>query len=116
MFLLWTAIFLKHFLCDFPLQTPYQFMNKGKYGHLGGLLHAFLHGVGMSIICSMFGINPIFAGVDTLIHYHIDWLKLNIQTYYNLQPHQSQYWNLFGFDQLLHCMTYVLILWLGGKL
>jgi len=34
---------IKHFFCDFVLQTPYQFLNKGIYGHPGGFIHAGLH-------------------------------------------------------------------------
>ncbi|MEP7292538.1 MAG: hypothetical protein ABI835_12190, partial [Chloroflexota bacterium] len=29
---------LKHFVFDYPLQRPYQFLNKGTYGHPGGIL------------------------------------------------------------------------------
>jgi hypothetical protein len=41
-----TLLFTKHFIVDFPLQTQFQSNNKGNYGHLGGVLHAFLHGLG----------------------------------------------------------------------
>lgn len=34
-------LFTKHFIVDFPLQAfPYQYQNKGTYGHPGGLLHS----------------------------------------------------------------------------
>ena len=33
----------KHALADFFLQTKYQWANKGRYGHPGGLLHAAIH-------------------------------------------------------------------------
>ena len=31
---------IKHFICDYPLQTAYQLRNKGTYGHPGGIIHA----------------------------------------------------------------------------
>jgi len=46
--LLW--LFVKHFICDFPLQAnPWMYRNKGTYGHAGGLAHSALHGVGHSL-------------------------------------------------------------------
>jgi len=45
--LLLLALTVKHFIVDFPLQAhPYQYKNKGTYGHPGGLLHSGLHLVG----------------------------------------------------------------------
>jgi hypothetical protein len=34
------VLMVKHAVADFYLQTPYQFLNKGKYGHPGGFIHA----------------------------------------------------------------------------
>ncbi len=107
------ALLTKHLLCDFPLQTPYQFTNKGTYGHAGGLLHAAIHGVGTIIALLWFV--PLFlvlklALLDAVIHYHIDWAKNKINRRYNLRPTSGQgFWITFGVDQYLHAMTYVLI-------
>ncbi len=38
--LLMSGFLCTHFLVDFVLQTPFQYRNKGTYGHAGGLLHA----------------------------------------------------------------------------
>ena len=35
-----TALIVKHYAADFLLQTDYQYINKGKLLHPGGLLHA----------------------------------------------------------------------------
>ena len=45
--ILWAFAILsaKHTAADFFLQTPYQYLNKGTYGHPGGLLHAAIHAV-----------------------------------------------------------------------
>jgi len=34
---------VKHFLCDFVLQTAYLYRHKGIYGHPAGFIHAGLH-------------------------------------------------------------------------
>ena len=37
------VLMFKHAVADFYLQTPYQFLNKGTYGHPGGFIHAGIH-------------------------------------------------------------------------
>ena len=102
-------LFVKHFIVDFPLQTKYQYSNKGTYMHPGGLLHSALHGFGTAIIFSYF--TP-FAGwlgvIDALIHYHVDWAKVNLNNKLGYGPTTSEkFWWLLGIDQLLHALTYV---------
>ena len=105
---------IKHFIVDFLLQKKYQYANKGIYGHPGGLLHALLHGIG-TFICLVF-FTPELAGIlailDAVLHYHIDWAKTNINQHYKWGPTtHEQFWWLLGLDQLLHFVTYVLIIW-----
>lgn len=101
-------LFSKHFLIDFPLQTPYQYLNKGKYGHPGGLLHSGLHGLGTFLVLAFFTpLAYLFAIADFLIHYHIDWAKVKINTHYGWKPTDDQFWTLLGLDQYLHAMTYI---------
>lgn len=107
-------LFSKHVIIDFPLQTPYQYLNKGKYGHPGGLLHSGLHGLATFAIFAVFLVSIKFAIIygiaDFLIHYHIDWAKVNINEYYQWKPTtHSQFWILLGLDQYLHSMTYILM-------
>ena len=103
----------KHFLCDFPLQRPYQYQNKGIYGHPGGLLHAGIHMGGTFLVVCLFAgawAALALAVVDGAIHYHIDWGKNQINKRYGLNAHSgTAYWIVFGFDQFLHQLTYILI-------
>lgn len=114
--ILLTLLGVKHFIVDFPLQNKFQWSNKGTYGHAGGILHAGLHGTGT--YCSMlllFGFSSVLLAfalglIDMLIHYHVDWAKMNINKKYNWAPNtHEEFWWLLGFDQLLHFLTYVLI-------
>lgn len=111
--LLFLLLFTKHFIVDFLLQTPYQYLNKGKYGHLGGILHSWMHGVATVAIMMIFT-TPEWAVMlgllDAIIHYHVDWAKVKINTQYALKPDNSEkFWWLLGFDQYLHSLTYLLI-------
>ena len=105
---------LKHFVCDFVIQTTYLYRNKGIYGHRAGFIHAGLHAGGslpaILLLSRDPGIIAAILAVEFLIHYHVDWLKLHIDKRYRLGINQSLYWAVFGADQLLHQLTYVGIL------
>lgn len=100
------AFIIKHFLADFPLQPSYQWMNKGKYGHPGGLLHAAIHGIMTLAICIVFSIPLWLALADALIHYHVDWIKMQLRW----KPDNKYFWWALGIDQMVHYLTYVWIM------
>lgn len=100
----------KHLIIDFPLQVRYQYSNKGTYGHPGGLLHAFLHFVGTFVCLYWFtpALALYLALADAVLHYHIDWAKMNINRVMGWGPTtHEQFWWLTGFDQYLHIVTYI---------
>ena len=102
-------LFTKHLIIDFFCQTSYQYLNKGKYGHPGGLLHSGLHGIVTGII-----LNPVLGILDALVHYHIDWSKIQLNNKFNLKPDNSEkYWWLLGIDQYLHALTYLCLVLLA---
>ncbi len=112
--ILWALVFLsvKHTVADYVLQTGYQSSNKGIYGHPGGLLHSFIH---ITLTLPVFLILPpaslslglaIIAG-EFVIHYHMDWCKEQLVKRLGLSQSNSGFWYLFGFDQLVHTITYI---------
>lgn len=108
------GLLLKHFVVDFLLQTPFQYLNKGTYGHRGGILHAWLHWIGTFCVLQVCGVpfsmSAVMAFLDFVAHYHIDWAKVKLTKYFELTPTNSEkYWWLLGFDQLLHQLTYIAI-------
>lgn len=121
MLLLLTLLVAKHFIFDFLYQPPYQWVNKGTYGHLGGVLHSLQHCVG-TFACLMIANPPHLSGhvvgfiwlMEYSFHYHIDWAKMNINKMmgWKAETH-NQFWVLLGVDQLLHYFTYCLVLWLA---
>lgn len=113
---LWLAFIIKHFICDYPLQAfPWMYRNKGTYGHPGGIVHAIIQGQGTFWALIICGIDPWLAmwanTFDSSVHYHIDFAKMNIGKKFNLKPDNSElFWILLGFDQLLHYLTYWIII------
>jgi hypothetical protein len=112
-------LFVKHFICDFPLQTsPWMYRNKGIYLHLGGITHAAIHGLGTWLVLFFFiGQQAIiYAAIDFVVHYHLDWLKLNINKKFNFLPDNGNgFWILLGLDQLAHHITYFVIIYYAYK-
>lgn len=105
---------LKHFIVDFPLQTEYQYKNKGTYGHPGGIIHAYNHSILTALIIACVTQNlylTITASLfDFITHYHIDYFKVRITKYFGWTPVNSEYWFwLLGFDQFLHQVVYIVI-------
>ena len=116
MILLLLLLQLKHLIIDFPLQRPFQYLNKGIYGHPGGIIHSLAHGCGTYIcfaLCSLpftwFAWWVVIA--EMILHYHIDWAKVNYQKWmgWDMKTHE-EYWWLLGFDQFLHQLTYIAII------
>ena len=102
---------VKHLIVDFPLQTPFQYKNKGTLGHPGGLLHAGLHGVTTALILLFYTSAPwavALASVEAFSHYWIDWGKMNLNRIMGWGPKtHEEFWWLLGFDQFLHQIIYL---------
>src|SRR5262249_51512431 len=88
--ILWAmlAFQVKHFICDFMLQTQRQVQNKGIYGHPAGISHAALHAVAslpaLFILTANVGAIGAIVVAEFLVHYHCDWLKSNIDRAFKL--------------------------------
>lgn len=105
---------LKHLIVDWCWQPEFEWKNKGTYGHAGGYRHAFKNAVGTAICFGFFlpfSLNLILIFLlDGIIHYHIDWCKMNINKIKNWGPlTHPQFWWLTGLDQCLHQFTYLLL-------
>src|SRR3954451_3364339 len=102
----------KHLVADFFLQSKRQLKFKGSYGHPVGMLHSAIHAAGS---CAVFLILPTTIVLGTvlivgefLLHYHIDWSKEQLGSRFKLNITQNLYWRLFGIDQWLHHLTYLI--------
>jgi len=119
---LMTLLIIKHFICDFPLQSIWMASNKGTYGHIGGLSHAWTHMMGTFVCFIIIGqsievfITPLpFAQVmvaEGIIHYHTDWFKMWLNKKMNWTCDKSRaFWQSLGIDQMVHYLTYVGMVW-----
>ncbi len=104
----------KHLICDYMLQTPFQYLNKGKYGHPGGIIHAGIHMLGSIPAIVLFGptlgLVAALLAMEFAVHYHVDWLKEQITKRRGLSHSGALFWAVFGADQFLHQMTYLAML------
>jgi hypothetical protein len=109
--LLGGGLFVKHFVADFLYQPPYQWQNKGTYGHPGGLVHSGQHAI-LSLVLLLFFVSPMIAVAiaagEFIIHYHMDWFKMRYNKLkgWGATTH-NQFWVLLGVDQLVHSLTYI---------
>jgi Protein of unknown function (DUF3307) len=115
--LLVLALQAKHIICDGPLQTARMVREKSSYGQPQGLLHALVHVLGSAIVLGLWGFPfPLvagLAGVDGVIHYHVDYAKENIVKAVGWGPARSPFWWAIIADQGLHHMTALLLVWLA---
>jgi len=111
---------IKHFVCDFVLQRPYQYLNKGTYGHPGGMLHSGMHALAtipvFAIMTPSWRTAIAIMVAEFIVHYHIDWAKEQVMKHTKWQTENAGYWTALGMDQLLHQLTYlVIVAVLAGK-
>ena len=109
------VLMLKHTAADFFLQTPFQYLNKGRYGHPGGLLHAGIHIaltplVYLVILPASLLLALGIAFCEFAVHYHVDWAKEQVTRRNGLSPQTPSFWHALGIDQLLHGLTYLAII------
>ena len=101
---------IKHLVIDWLWQTPYELLNKGIYGHEGGQQHAAKHAV-FSAVIFLAWVHPVYCFavflIDFVIHYHIDWLKVQLTRRTGWTASDTGFWWLTGADQFLHQITYL---------
>jgi len=108
------VLMLKHAIADFYLQTPYQYLNKGTYGHPGGFMHSAIHValtplVYLVLVPGSLLIALAIALGEFAVHYHVDWLKEQITHRNGWTAQDRGFWYALGTDQLVHGLTYLLI-------
>lgn len=116
--LLLVLLQIKHWYIDFVNQSMEEVHGKGIYGNALGIQHSAKQALG-TLLCVLiitgggYFIDAIFiALLDFIIHYHTDWAKININKRKNYTTDTPQFWWWLGFDQLVHQLTYLLIVYL----
>jgi hypothetical protein len=115
-FILLALLFVKHWYIDFVNQSNEEVAGKGLYGNAHGLMHSIKHGVVTFLIFWLFltewPISIVIGFIDFVIHYHVDWAKMNINRRWNYTVADKGFWAWLGADQLAHSLTYLLLVWL----
>jgi Protein of unknown function (DUF3307) len=108
------VLMLKHAVADFYLQSSFQYLHKGIYGHPGGLMHSTIHVALTPLVYLVLAPASLLlvAGIAVskfLIHYHVDWLKERLTHQNNWTPQCRVFRFALGTDQLVHDLTYLVI-------
>ena len=112
LFVLLVLLQVKHWYIDFVNQTTDEISSKGIYGDAMGVNHSAKHGIGTMIAIALAVGTPyiafaaILGFLDFVLHYHIDWAKMN---YGNRDISTPAFWNHLGLDQMAHQLTYLFI-------
>lgn len=129
---LMTALLAKHFALDFFWQPPWMLNDKGRFGAWGGIAHSGVHALATATILiafwhlangpMLFPLEAYRADVSLIalvvlgefvIHYFTDFAKMNLNAKMGWGPTtHSEFWQLTGFDQLVHQLTYVGVVWI----
>ncbi len=102
---------LKHFICEYILQTAAMSASKWRYGSWLSLKHTLHHAFGTLVVLLIFKINPIIILAviigEALAHYHIDWVHMHFgpQSYKD-----KRYWQWLGAEQFAHQLTIITIM------
>jgi hypothetical protein len=115
-FIILSLLFVKHWYVDFVNQTAEEVAGKGTYGNFDGVMHSLKHGIGtalvISIVIGQISTGLWFGFIDFVLHYHIDWAKMNINKHWAYTIDKPQFWMWLGADQLAHSLTYITLVWM----
>lgn len=115
-FAILALLFIKHWYIDFVNQSMEEVNGKGIYGNAYGIMHSLKHGVATFAVFLIVGIVwpacVLLGFIDFLIHYHIDWAKININKRWNYTVENPKFWAWLGADQLAHSLTYLFLVWM----
>lgn len=110
--LLYVVFRLKHFICDFMLQSDWMALNKGKPGREGYnalFSHTVIHAIGTLLIMLVFAPSLWWLGiVDLVVHSIVDRLKGVLTYKRHWGTKDTIFWWAFGFDQELHNFTHMI--------
>lgn len=114
-FLLLVFFQLKHFLADFPLQVEYMLKKtRAGWGFIVPLtvhctVHAFLTASLVFYLCPRLWWLSV---VDFVVHFFMDRIKSGPRYLGRFNDRdKSSFWNCLGFDQMVHHLTHMFIVW-----
>lgn len=114
-FILLALLQIKHWYVDFYDQTMEEVNHKGIYLNWTGMKHSVKHGLATFLILFIFFgydipafiIGSVLGFLDFVLHYHIDWAKMN---WGNRDITTPAFWNHLGLDQMAHQLVYLVLI------
>ena len=114
-------LIIKHFICDFALQGRFnlphdKYLITSQRAHMHSLDHAvgtvlvFLFASSWALAQGqkIFVTIIVFAVLDYILHFTIDWLKNNFVKANGMKQSERQFWILTSVDQCMHTVCYLL--------
>ena len=116
-FILLVVYQFKHFLADFPLQREYMLKKFSPNWDffLPLCLHAGVHAALTLFIVFIFHVANLWwlALVDFVIHFIMDRIKSGPRYLGRFNDRDKPgFWNALGFDQMVHHLTHLYIIWI----
>lgn len=107
---------LKHFVADYPLQTPYML---AKFQELGWvkplaahcLVHAVLTGGILLILAIPLWLIVSLMAFDFTVHFVMDRIKASPKMLGRYNVTEKKFWWSLGFDQMIHHITHYVIIY-----
>lgn len=113
--LLLVLLQLKHFICDYPLQTQFMLGKAGATNWFEPLLaHSAVHALGTFLVFIYFSLPLaiLFAIVDLVLHFIVDRIKASPTMGGRWNPSQPYFWWALGFDQMAHHVINIVFVYL----
>lgn len=111
LFILYVVFRLKHFICDFMLQSDWMALTKGKAGKEGYsalFSHTLIHALGTLLIMLAFAPGLWWLSlVDFAVHSIVDRVKGVLTLRKSWGTKDTIFWWAFGIDQELHNFTHI---------
>lgn len=111
--LLAVAMAGKHYLADYVLQTGWMARRKERpAGWVAPLVaHALCH-AGLTLLIALLVAPALWwlALLDLGVHFAVDRTKAKLAGHAGWTPDQARFWWLFGFDQMLHQLTDIVVI------
>jgi hypothetical protein len=106
------ALFIKHIIVVFVIQTQHQLDHKTDCYHSSGLMVSLYHFLGTVLVLSLvLGFRPsmiLVALITSAIRHYVDWAKANVVAHWLPETLEQKWW-ILGVDQWIHCVLYVLV-------
>ena len=113
---LWALVGLqiKHFVADYTLQWPSMIAGKSHLNRAGGYIHAGIH-IFFTLLVLVFcnltaGVIAMILIFEFIVHYATDYAKGSYDCTHKLDANTRHFWVIHGADQLVHQLTYAIIL------